>query len=186
MLCNLFVEHSKFRCAVCTSVITTFSIHFEFRRGEPVGEGERGRPFPLASLVQVVLESARISKVTSDPTYAVSSLGLVLGILLAFSVCFSFARSSFCVLVGKSASQRGKGMEGKDQRTTLGSFSPASHERHSGYTEHERLRAARTWSTRRLTYNQNHKVRLTATSRRRHGCSTTAAKNALELVVVKL
>ena len=80
-----------------TQVLVCFLLHLRQNqlfhdlsnfRGEPVGEGERGRPFPVPFLLTSCMNahaSPNEHRPSSDPTDAVSSLGVVLGIVFAFS-----------------------------------------------------------------------------------------------------
>ena len=67
-----------------------FPSPFEFRCGEAVGKGERGRPFDLPFLFGSCLNahaSPNEQWPFRGPTNAVSALGLVFGILIAFFLC---------------------------------------------------------------------------------------------------
>ena len=79
-------------CAFSTSVITTFSITFRISVWWTCLWTWTKSFLPLIFLVRVMFVCACLSKRTlafRDPTYAVSSLGVVFGMFFAFSFCFS-------------------------------------------------------------------------------------------------
>ena len=76
-----------------------FPSPFDFPCGEPVGESERGRPFPLRFLFGSCL-NAHASPNEHWP-FVIQRMhaplrDLFFEIVFAFCLCFTFARSSFC------------------------------------------------------------------------------------------
>ena len=85
----------------CSSSLL-FPSSFEFRCGEPVGEGKGGRPFPVPFFVGTCLnELSKRTLAFRGPKYAVTSLRVVNGISFAFSVRFSTCCRSVLVSISR-------------------------------------------------------------------------------------
>ena len=109
MVCSLFLTDFHQRAVVCILHLRhhhLFRPPFEFRCGELVGEGERGRPFPLPLLLGSCLNA---NESPNEHWLFViqrmqSPLLEFFGILFACSFRLSFARSNCCKSVHISIS----------------------------------------------------------------------------------
>ena len=90
---------SRFWCAFCISVITTFSITFRVSVRWTCRRTWTRSSLPIAFLVWFMFECARISKWTlafCSPTHISSLRAVFFAFSLLFPFCFTSAQSSYC------------------------------------------------------------------------------------------